>query len=1061
MPAFSIIAASIVASMGITGLAATILSAVVGTALSMVVSRLINGNKGGGADASRQDPGTRVQAAPDTTNRIPVIYGEGYFASMMTDAYLHDENKWMTYVMVIGETHNQYARFQGTILNNVLTSTDISDGDSGTIMLGMTLTKDDGTVVGKVVEWLGGTYGGVGSYRVEGGVNVTNTMLTGDFPYTVKDIYWNDFRLEFENGDKTGKAILGKKYVENLPYDPVTGAKNTEDETDTNFKDHAEVYLYAGNSTNTRNIGITAKKAAYQRIATGTEWKAPTVPTGQRMEGLLFAVVKVKYNSEKGFTGVPNLTFNIRNDLDNPAVVLYDCLRSDRYGANVGNAAINAQSLGDFANFCNEMVSYVPYGSSNSTGLQKRYTINGLLDTGKSVKDNLDEICLNSGCWLAYDATSGQWRVVPKRGVEYKAAYPNRILPSIIPRFTDDNIVSGININSTRLEDLYNACEIEYFDNKVKDQRGYRIIEINSTERNYNEPDNSMRLTLNLCNSNVQAERIANIDLKQSRDDVMIQFQTTHYGLQAQAGDVIQVENTLYGWCAPSFPNGKYFRIMTAKETEGEDGSIGMDITALEYNTDVYADESISEFTTSSNIGIIPRSSSSNIPAPVVIIKQDGVNATGGVPNFKLQVQVPAKGGPFDEIQLWYSAGKDWAGVGGDLVFRGQADVDGSLAVTSWYGPAPVRSLTDSGVATEITGWNSKLALDAGVPDNTYVLQFGSVATSIYGNGKTGYYTLNQGSNEKTGIIVFSGTVNAAKGTGTVVDGVLTVSAGDMSKMGEQSLIVGGVENGVITSGKVVGDTLYIYETTAEIHAHADTGTILWGQGIKENTRIIKDNGDGSYKLNIAQPQSIDPIQVMKCYWPNIPRNTVVKSVSGNQYTLSNSFTITEPFSFRAKYAYPLEKTFQYLKSIKPDPGSTLLFDQYDLRDTFISALPANNLNEKYFVKARLGINGIYGPFSELGEVDLEPVTVYWDPDSASALNIKQELVKMDFGKFTIPRNGLWMMRTAMVLDNGSFNRPNGPTFNLDLGDLREENEIQSSDLVEEFLFDPDWTQQI
>jgi hypothetical protein len=200
----------------------------------------------------------------------------------------------------------------------------------------------------------------------------------------------------------------------------------------------------------------------------------------------------------------------------------------------------------------------------------------------------------------------------------------------------------------------------------------------------------------------------------------------------------------------------------------------------------------------------------------------------------------------------------------------------------------------------------------------------------------------------------------------------------------------------------------------------------------------------------------------VKGYWPNLLNDTVIiAQISGTTngagtYKLNKIQTFTTTAgTANSKKPYPLESTYQYLKSIKPSPGNTVLFDQQELRETFISSLPENGLNKKYFVKARLGIAGEYGPWSELGEVDLEPAVVYWEPDSQSALNIKVELTKMDFGKFTIPRNGLWLMRTATQLDAGRASNVNADYFNMDLGDFREEHAIDADELIEDFRANP------
>ena len=154
-----------------------------------------------------------------------------------------------------------------------------------------------------------------------------------------------------------------------------------------------------------------------------------------------------------------------------------------------------------------------------------------------------------------------------------------------------------------------------------------------------------------------------------------------------------------------------------------------------------------------------------------------------------------------------------------------------------------------------------------------------------------------------------------------------------------------------------------------------------------------------------------------------------------------------------SKVPYPAESTYRYYKSILPAPGGAGLFNLSEIRETAITGLPANSAKKKYFIKCRLGIEKEYGPFSEIDEVDLEAPVVYWTPDSQSALNIKQELVKMDFGLITIPRNGLWLMRTATQLDGGKFATVNQDYFNMDLGNFTVENEIGPDEQIQDFLY--------
>lgn len=910
MPAFTAIGAYVATSifgLAAGSLAAAVVGGIVATGAAMLTSRLINGSPGSGDQgaAASASQGTRIQLSPSTENKIPVLYGEAYCNPIVTDAYLDNENKTMTYVMVIAETCN---------------------------------------VAGAT--------------------------------YTVGDIYWNDMRLVFGNGSDPSRATKGVKYVDQLPNQGVA-----EDFEDTHFDDHVYINVYAGNTSSARQIfGKSQNAWAIQYLS--DHWN-----NTYRYEGLITAIVQVNYDGEKGFTGLPTLTFKVKNSIDNPAAVLADYMVSDRYGANIPYANINSSALAAYETFCNEVCPYTDIDGNSTTG--KRYVINGLIDTNRTVKENIDTILLNSGAWMSYDVGLGQWRVIPKQALpgttwsgSNQTGTPTDPAPQII--FSDDNIISGIQISSTRLDNLYNYADIDYFDKYNKDQRGYVKIEIDSELRNYNEPDNGIRLALDLTNNNVQAERLANIELKQSRDDLVINFTASHYGLQAQAGDVISVYNTLYGWCEPSFPNGKYFRVLSTVEREVNEGSLTQEIQALEYNSDVYSNENISEFTTSANIGIIPRSGSPNIPAPIVTIGTSNPNS--GVPSFTINVEIPGNGGPFDELQIWVAEGDDWAGTGGDVTFKGQI-FGTTLDVIQWNGPNVLRANAETaGVYTEIAGQN--------VLANTYVQAFGATVSQYYGNGKTGQYTINPSHPTNTGIRTMYGYIKDAKFTGTVSGKTLTVTSVASGTLQLQCLVreFADVTGGAATA--LTNDSVIVRQLTGT------TG------------------GIGTYEL-------------------------------------SKSSTVATATDFVTSKPYPAESAYNYYKSVFAKPGFKGLFDQGEIRDAIITGLPPNNENKKYFVRCRLGIGDEYGPLSDIDEVDLEAPTVYWNPDSQSALNIKTELVKMDFGKFTIPRNGLWLLRTATQLDGGSLSAYNRDYFNMDLGNFSAEDEITSEDDIQDFTYDP------
>ena len=202
---------------------------------------------------------------------------------------------------------------------------------------------------------------------------------------------------------------------------------------------------------------------------------------------------------------------------------------------------------------------------------QSQFLINGVIDTSKTVIQNLQSITAASGCWLSYDIAQGKWAVTINQA------------GSSVASFNDSNIIGGINISSTGLTELYNSVEIEYPHKDLKDRKDYITFSIADGSRYPNEPDNVLELQTDLVNDPVQAAYIASRELKQSRVDKVIEFRTDFSKLGLKAGDLIDVTNAPYGY------TNKVFRIVSIQEDDADDGVLSLSIQALEYDADVYS----------------------------------------------------------------------------------------------------------------------------------------------------------------------------------------------------------------------------------------------------------------------------------------------------------------------------------------------------------------------------------------------------------------------------------------------------------------------------------------
>lgn len=536
--------------LGFVGATATVVGSIALIGASYVVSRTINGN------AQRNQPGDqggRVQLPPATSNYVPVVYGSAFTNGIITDANIGNENKTMTYCLVLSEKTQ-----------------------SGSF----TCARTAG-------------HGG-----------------------ELSNIYWNDEQLVFDATDKS-KVIKTVKSVD---------AEN--DTVSDNLNGLVRVWLYDGNSS-TPFSGWDNSPAYNKMIGWDSTYK---------MSGLVFAIVEINYKQDKGVTGLPTLTFDVTNSLTRPGDVFQDYATSIRYGAGIPLDEIDTTTVSAL----NTWSDTIPAKQQNKDGgadtTTPRYRINGILDTSVSVKDNMDRILQNSASWLSYNVVAGQWRIVMKKAVDTASALS----------FSDSNILSGINLSATSLTDLYNDLELEYVDRYNKDQRGYSHPDMSGIVTNPNEPDNKLSMVLDLTNRSVQADRIGLIELKQTRQDLIITFTASHYGIQAQAGDVIKVSNGVYAW------DNKLFRINRVKEVESAEGALAVEITASEYNPDVYADEQMKDFSLVKRIGINPENARLTSALPVLEFPADLINPVASIPNFTLRTTMPSVGGPWDEIKLFY-----------------------------------------------------------------------------------------------------------------------------------------------------------------------------------------------------------------------------------------------------------------------------------------------------------------------------------------------------------------------------------------------------------------------
>jgi hypothetical protein len=454
-------------------------------------------------------------------------------------------------------------------------------------------------------------------------LTLSEKTQTGTF--SVGNIYWNDQLLVFKTGSDS--HIVASSIDQ-----------NGLGEANTNYDGFIRVRIYSGGSEAANQIFPTTGTpvTAYSLLA-GSESE-----TTYDMTDLVFAVVQVDYDTNnKGPNGLGQVTFELTNSLKNPGNVWYDYMTSERYGAGIPSAQIDtvscistttSTSLFSISNTI-PANQYLAGGTTAST--QVRYEINGVISTGDTVKNNIDKISMASEAWSSFDYSQGQWKIIANR-----AATAGELTSAFV--FNDDNIIGDVGITATNLEDLYNNLEVEFASRKIRDQNDYFKAEIDSSLRNALEPDNKLSMRLEMANNALHAARIGLIELKQSRYDLIITFRSDYSALQVEAGDVVKVTNSVYGF------SSKLFRVSKTREVEDEVGGITVEITALEYNADVYSDETLEDSADTPGSGISVFGGSATLPAPSIPTVVT-INTT--TPGFRISTTISPASGPVDQVE--------------------------------------------------------------------------------------------------------------------------------------------------------------------------------------------------------------------------------------------------------------------------------------------------------------------------------------------------------------------------------------------------------------------------
>jgi hypothetical protein len=476
---------------------------------------------------------------------------------------------------------------------------------------------------------------------------ISSISPNGQFTFDQTDMYFGDRKIGFDPTEQ-GKVIT---------LTDEASPPNVDDKISGNLFIYLFTSTQAGVITAISSTGTLPNVImGGSDIAAAQRWPA----SNRQMNGLAFAIVVLNYNRDAGTTQLSPITFKVKHALNGTGVakagdVWYDYMTNDVYGGAVGASFVDSASATALNVYGDQTITFT--NSSGSPSTQARYRINGVLDAGQSVLSNVDRIMSGCDSWMTYNAALGQWSVVINKAES--ASYA----------FNDNNIIGEIRVSASDLTSSINQVEARFPFKGNRDQANFVNIETPVGLLYPNEPVNKYSITYDMVNDSVQTHYLANRLLEQAREDLIVGFNTTYYGIQVDAGNVVSVTNSDYGW------NAKLFRVMKVNEASLPDGSLGARLELSEYNAQVYDDQPITQFAPVPNSGLPSVSYFSPLAAPTVT---GFPSAT--IPYIDVQVFVPTTGRVTFGNLFWTSSATptaaDWKLVTSAATVNGQAVIN-------------------------------------------------------------------------------------------------------------------------------------------------------------------------------------------------------------------------------------------------------------------------------------------------------------------------------------------------------------------------------------------------
>ena len=326
---------------------------------------------------------------------------------------------------------------------------------------------------------------------------------------------------------------------------------------------YIDLHFYYGTDTQTANSALVS--------ASNNKWT-----NAHTLNGVAYIVVKLTYDQDKFATGLPNISCIIKGKkvlnvggtatawTDNAALIIADYLRDTKYGLGESASNIDSASITTAHGVCDEDVNL------SGSGTQKRYTVNGVIDTATPIKDNIE---------LLLGSMSGRLIFT---GGKFQLFAGNYVAPTVT--LSESDVVGEITIATKQSRrSQYNVVKGAF----ISEEENYTPADYPSQKiDSYATQDNEqilLDLPLPFVTNNVRAQRLARIALQRSRQQRVISIPFNLSALKFKVGDNINITNTrLFG------NSTLIFEVLGYNISFGSENQLVVNVEARETNSNIY-----------------------------------------------------------------------------------------------------------------------------------------------------------------------------------------------------------------------------------------------------------------------------------------------------------------------------------------------------------------------------------------------------------------------------------------------------------------------------------------